>query len=167
MSHRRSQDISRIVGTWEMVEAWNIGDDAKEKTYPWGNPSSGYWVYDPSHHFSLIISPNPALPIPQGPFPNKKHPNQSSWLSPTAPWKVPYELLIETFSTASPFAYFGTYTVVLDEDGLGGTINHHVVADVMRAYTGTVQPRPFRFEGNDVLNVGEPEKYLRKLRRLS
>ena len=27
-----------VLGTWEMVEAWDIGDDPKEpnkKTYPW------------------------------------------------------------------------------------------------------------------------------------
>jgi hypothetical protein len=82
---------------------------------------------------------------------------------------VPYELLIETFSTASPYAYFGTYTVELDSQhpDLGGTINHNVFSDVMRAYTGTIQARPFRFDGPDYLNVGVPGQYLRRLKRLT
>jgi len=159
-----------IIGTWEMVEAWDIGDNpAKptQKTYPWGNPSMGYWVYDTSGHFSLMISQNPALPIPLDPFaiPPKTQPG---WLTPAAPWQVPYELLIETFATASPYAYFGTYTVQMDPESPGsGNILHTVQADVMRAYTGTVQTRPFSFDGKDYLNVGVPGQYLRRLKRLT
>ncbi len=100
-----------IVGTWAMVEAWDIGDnpnDPTEKTYPWGNPPAGYWVYDSSGHFSLMISQNPALAIPADPFSGAPQPG---WLNPTPPWTVPYDLLIATFATASPYAYFGTYTV--------------------------------------------------------
>jgi hypothetical protein len=158
-----------IVGTWAMVEAWDIGDnpsDPTQKTYPWGNPSAGYWVYDSSGHFSLMISQNPALPIPADPFSGSPQPD---WLNPTAPWTVPYDLLISTFATASPYAYFGTYTVELDDHAphLGGTILHTVFSDVMRAYTGTVQSRPFRFDGPDFLNVGVPGQYLRRLQRLT
>ena len=60
-----------IIGTWSMIEAWDIGDDPNDpqkKTYPWGNPSAGYWVFDKSGHFSLMISQNPPLPIPLDPF---------------------------------------------------------------------------------------------------
>lgn len=162
-----------IVGTWALVEAWDIGDDPKhptKKTYPWGNPPAGYWVYDRSGHFSLMISQNPPLAIPAGPFPGTgASSNQPGWLSPSAPWKVPYDLLIETFSTASPYAYFGTYTVQLDSKNpqRGGTISHNVFSDVMRAYTGTVQQRPFVFDGPDYLNVGTPGQYLRRLKRLT
>jgi hypothetical protein len=163
-----AQSLS-IVGTWALVEAWDIGDDPNDptkKTYPWGNPPAGYWVYDRSGHFSLMISQNPPLPIPADPFSGSPQP---SWLSPSAPWTVPYDLLIATFSTASPYAYFGTYTVELDEHDphLGGTILHTVFSDVMRAYTGTVQSRPFRFDGPDYLNVGVPGQYLRRLQRLT
>ena len=60
-----------IIGTWAMVEAYDIGDDSStptQKTYPWGNPSSGYWVFDSAGHFSLMISQNPPLTIPNDPF---------------------------------------------------------------------------------------------------
>jgi hypothetical protein len=166
-----SPDLS-IAGTWALVEAWDIGDDSKDpqkRTYPWGNPPAGYWVYDRSGHFSLMISQNPPLAIPSGPFPSGSQSNEPGWLSPAKPWKVPYEVLMETFSSSSPYAYFGTYTVELDakDPKLGGTIYHNVFSDVMRAYTGTVQARPFRFDGHDYLNVGVPGSYLRRLQRLT
>lgn len=154
-----------IIGTWALVEAWDIGDNVPgQKTYPWGDPPAGYWVYDRSGHFSLMISQNPALPIP-APFSGDP---QSSWLTPVAPWKVPYELLIETFATAQPYAYFGTYAVEMDaEHPEQGNILHTVFSDVMRAYTNTVQTRPFSFDGPDFLNVGVPGEYLRRLKRLT
>lgn len=158
-----------IVGTWSLVEAWDIGDNPKkpkQKTYPWGDPPLGYWVYDAKGHFSLMISRNPALPIPTDPFSNSP---QANWLNPAAPWQVPYPLLIETFATAQPYAYFGTYTVVPDPKApnKGGTIEHQVVSDVLRAYTGTVQSRPFVYDGDDFLNVGVPGQYLRRLKRVT
>ena len=164
-----NENSPSIVGTWALVEAWDIGDnpsDPTQKTYPWGNPPAGYWVYDRSGHFSLMISQNPPLVIPSDPFSGSPQPG---WLNPAAPWTVPYDLLIDTFATASPYAYFGTYTVELDDQNphLGGTILHNVFSDVMRAYTGTVQSRPFRFDGHDFLNVGVPGQYLRRLQRLT
>lgn len=160
-----------VIGTWEMIEAWNIGDDSNNptlKSYPWGNPSAGYWVYDKSGHFSLMISRNPPLPIPTDPFsdPPTAIPN---WLTPNPPWKPPMDLLMDTFSAAQPYAYFGTYTVQLDENHphLGGWLLHNVFSDILRAYTGTVQKRPFLFDGSDYLNIGVPGQYLRRLKRLT
>lgn len=160
-----------VIGTWEMVEAWDIGDDPNHpdrKTYPWGNPSSGYWVYDSSGHFSLMISRNPPLPIPADPFSTSAE-SQPGWLNPDPPWKVPRKLLGDTFVKANPYAYFGTYRVELDDKKphAGGNLVHDVFSDVLRVYTGTRQVRPFAFDGADFLNVGEPGKYLRRLRRLT
>ena len=163
-----STNTPSIIGTWAMVEAWNIETNSAglaQKIYPWGDPPNGYWVYDKKGHFSLMISPNPALPIPADPFSGDPQPG---WLSPASPWKVPYDLLMETFANASPYAYFGTYEVQMDQkDPAQGNILHTVTADVMRAYTGTVQTRPFLFEGPNVINVGEPGVYLRRLQRLT
>jgi acetolactate decarboxylase len=143
-----------ITGTWQLVEAWDIGDDPDDptkKTWPWGDPASGYWAYDASGHFGLQISMNPPLPIPGDP------PNPN-WITPTAP----VELLRETLTPAVYYAYFGTYTV----DDTAGVITHHVVADVLRGYTGTAQPRPFRLAGNDLI-IGDEKTYLRRLVRLT
>jgi len=163
-----SQTQPTVVGTWALVEAWDIGDNPKqptEKTYPWGNPPTGYWVFDTSGHFSLMISENPPLPIPTDPFTGAPQP---SWLTPAAPWKVPYDLLIDTFAKAEPYAYFGTYTVEMNPGNIGsGNLQLTVVSDVMRAYTNTVQTRPFTFDGNDFINIGTPGQYLRRLQRLT
>lgn len=160
-----AQELS-VIGTWEMVEAWNIDDpnDPAKKTYPWGNPSSGYWVYDKSGHFSLMISQNPALPIPK----SSSAEVAPGWLSPTEPWEVPHDLLMESFGPkANPYAYFGTYTIEMSPKKPGsGTIVQNVVADVLRAYTGTVQTRPFSFDGPNYINVGDGT-YLRRLKRLT
>jgi hypothetical protein len=52
-----------IVGCWQMVEAWDLNDPGKPgKSYPWGQPPLGYWVYDPAGNFSVQISINPPLP---------------------------------------------------------------------------------------------------------
>lgn len=162
-----------VIGTWAMIEAWDIGDDPNDpskKTYPWGNNDGmkGYWVYDSSGHFSMIIYPYPALLSPDNPYTGKPQPN---WLHINDPWKVPYETLIESFSTINPYAYFGTYTVEMTGDA-AGSINQVVMADVMRSYIGDNkdQARPFTLEtvdGVDYINVGEEGVYLRKLRRLT
>ena len=162
-----SNELS-VIGTWAMVEAWDIGDDPSDptkKTYPWGNPCLGYWVYDRSGHFSLMISQNPALPIPNG---STGHPSPG-WLSPASPWEVPHDLLMDSFGPkASPYAYFGTYTVEMDQNNPeSGNIVQTVTADVMRAYTNTIQTRPFTFDGHDFINVGVPGQYLRRLQRLT
>ena len=101
-----------------------------------------------------MISQNPALPIPEDPFTCNAQPD---WLSPCAPWEVPHNLLLDTFSKANPYAYFGTYTVEMDTcNPTNGNIIHEVFADVMRAYTGNKQIRPFSFDGPNIKNIGTP-----------
>jgi acetolactate decarboxylase len=145
-----------VVGTWQMVEAWDIGDDPNDPTkvtYPWGNPPSGYWVYDSSGNFGLQISLNPPLPIPDG---------NANWLTPTPPWEAPCDLLRQSLTPNVYYAYFGTYTV----DYAGGTINQQVFTDVLRSYTGTAQPRPFRLSGGDLI-IGDEKSYIRRFKRLT
>jgi acetolactate decarboxylase len=152
-----------VVGSWQMVEAWDIGDDPNDptkKTYPWGNPPSGYWVYDPSGHFGLQISLNPPLPIPAG---------NASWLTPAPPWEAPCDLLRQSLTPNVYYAYFGTYTVDYTPDAGGsvkGTIVQQVFTDVLRQYTGTPQPRPFELAGQDLI-VGDGVTYVRRFKRLS
>ena len=142
-----------VIGTWSLVEAWDADDpaDPSRRTHPWGDPPAGYWVFDHSGHFSLMISRNPPLPRSTG-----------SLLVDAV-----REFVVETFVTARPYAYFGTYTVEPGADADRGTLLLAVTSDVLRAYTGTVQRRKFVFDGPDHLNVGEPGAYLRRLRRLT
>jgi acetolactate decarboxylase len=149
-----------VVGTWEMIEAWDIGDVASDPTlitYPWGNPPSGYWVYDSSGNFGLQISLNPPLPIPGG---------NSNWLTP--PPEPPCDLLRQSLTPNVYYAYFGTYTVdyTFVDGSVKGTINQQVFTDVLRSYTGTAQPRPFRLTGQEMI-IGDEKSYIRRFKRLT
>ncbi|HWW62646.1 MAG TPA: lipocalin-like domain-containing protein [Thermoanaerobaculia bacterium] len=136
-----------VVGCWQMVEAWNKDTPTSPPTYPWGNPPLGYWVFDPAGNASVMISINPPL--------SNLSPPANGW------WSISIrEEMAASFSNT--FAYFGTYTV----DTAGSTININVVADVLRQYNGTVQPRPYKLEG-DYLSVGDLKTWLRKLKRVA
>ena len=140
-----------IVGCWQMVEAWNINDPKKpeDKTYPWGQPPLGYWVYDPAGNVSVQISINPPLPNVDVTTPN--------WWDLAS---IVTDSMIASFDNY--MAYFGTYTV----DYESGTVTHNVTTDVLRAYTGTAQPRPFKIVDGELL-IGDPTSYIRRFQRVA
>ena len=80
-----------IIGCWKMVELWDVDDNGK-KTYSFGNPPLGYWVYDTSGNVSVQISMNPPLPL---------LPNGYDNLS-----KADLVAMLNAY-----MAYFGTYVV--------------------------------------------------------
>ncbi len=141
-----------IVGCWQMVEAWNINDPSKpdDKTYPWGQPPLGYWVYDPAGNAVVTISINPAL---------SNIPNSVNWWDMTS--DSVNSAMQATFDNC--YAYWGTYTVDYTE----GVVTVNVVADLLRAYTGTPQPRPFKFDENGDLVIGDPTSYIRRFKRVA
>jgi hypothetical protein len=144
-----------IVGCWQMTEAWDMNDPGKPgKSYPWGQPPLGYWVYDPAGNFSVMISINPALGVV-----TVDTSGDSSW------WDVGQQLVTDMSASFDNFyAYFGTYTV----DYGTGIVTHHVVADVLRAYTNTAQPRPFELTNdNNTLIIGDQTTYLRQFNRVA
>lgn len=136
-----------IAGCWQMIEAWDMNDPGKPgKSYPWGNPPLGYWVYDTAGNVSVQISINPALPIVD-----------ASW------WtlgKTANDEMLASFNNY--MAYFGTYTV----DYTAGTVTHNVTTDVLRQYTGTAQARPFQIVGDELL-IGDNQTYLRRFKRVA
>ncbi|MFL6244821.1 MAG: lipocalin-like domain-containing protein, partial [Thermoanaerobaculia bacterium] len=136
-----------IAGCWQMIEAWDMNDPGKPgKSYPWGNPPLGYWVYDTAGNVSVQISINPALPIVD-----------ASW------WtlgKTANDEMLASFNNY--MAYFGTYTV----DYAAGTVTHNVTTDVLRQYTGTAQARPFQIVGDELL-IGDNQTYLRRFKRVA
>lgn len=138
-----------IVGCWQMVEAWNINNPGDPKTYPWGQPPLGYWVYDPAGNVSVQISINP--PLPNVDF------STSNWWDVAAPAT---SSMIASFDNY--MAYFGTYTV----DESNGTITHNVVTDVLRQYTATAQVRPFKLVDGELL-IGDGTTYLRRFKRVA
>jgi hypothetical protein len=146
-----SNNFGPLVGSWQMFEAYDIGDNVPgQVTYPWGQPPLGYWVYDSAGNFALQISINPALPVVIA----------SSW------WDMRTDPALQgmTESFDNYMAYFGTYKV----DYTTLIITHTVVADVLRAYTGIPQDRPFKLEDdNNTLIIGDPTSYIRKFKRVA
>ena len=137
-----------------MVEAYDIDDPGKPgKSYPWGDPPLGYWVYDPAGNFSVQISINPPLPLVT------VNAGDNSW------WDVGQTLTSDmTASFDNYYAYFGTFTVDYEK----GMVTHNVVTDVLRAYTGTAQQRPFKLECDDnELVIGDPTSYIRRFKRVA
>lgn len=136
-----------IAGCWQMVEAWDLNDPGKPgKSYPWGNPPLGYWVYDTAGNVSVQISINPALSAVT-----------DSW------WtlgKTANDYMVESFNNY--MAYFGTYTV----DYESNTVTNNVTTDVLRQYTGTAQPRPFKIVDGELL-IGDGVNYLRRFKRVA
>ncbi|HET7435696.1 MAG TPA: lipocalin-like domain-containing protein [Thermoanaerobaculia bacterium] len=144
-----SSSSETIVGCWQMVEAWDVNDPNKpnDKTYTWGQPPLGYWVYDPAGNVSVQISINPPLPDV----------NQNWWTLTT---EVVNQSMIASFNNY--YAYFGTYTVDYDS----GMVTHNVTTDVLRVYTGTAQPRPFKIVAGELL-IGDEVTYLRRFKRVA
>jgi hypothetical protein len=148
----KKQDFGPIVGSWQMVEAWDMNPDPNDskkqvKSYPWGNPPLGYWVYDSAGNVSVQISINPPLP------------------AVTAPWwtmgaTTANDAMLASFNNY--MAYFGTYTVDYKE----GVVTANVTTDVLRQYTGTDQPRPFKLV-KDQLLIGDLKTYLRRFKRVA
>lgn len=136
-----------IVGCWQMVEAWDMNDPGKPgKSYPWGNPPLGYWVYDTAGNVSVQISINPPL----------SQVTDSWWdLGATA-----NGYMQQSFDNY--MAYFGTYTV----DYASGTVTHNVTTDVLRQYTGTAQARPFKIVNGELL-IGDGKTYLRRFKKVA
>ena len=92
----KKKDFGPIVGSWQMVEAWDMNDPGKPgKSYPWGNPPLGYWVYDSAGNVSVQISINPPLPIVD-----------AAWWTMG---KTANDDMLASFNNY--MAYFGTYTV--------------------------------------------------------
>jgi hypothetical protein len=141
------KDFGPIVGSWQMIEAWDMNDPGKPgKSYPWGKPPLGYWVYDAAGNVSVQISINPPLPLVDAPW-----------------WTMGGSAVDDMLASFNNYlAYFGTYTV----DYEGGTVTHNVVTDVLRQYTGTAQARPFKIVRGELL-IGDGKTYLRRFKRVA
>jgi hypothetical protein len=116
------------------------------KSYPWGNPPLGYWVYDSAGNVSVQISINPPLPLVD-----------AAWWTMG---KTANDDMLASFNNY--MAYFGTYTV----DYESGVVTANVITDVLRQYTGTPQPRPFKIVRGELL-IGDGKTYLRRFKRVA
>ena len=128
-----------LAGTWKLVSAEDKDPNTgKWVPYTFGNPPSGYFIYDASGHCSVQIMTTPPVAL-------------ASKDNPT-----PAEAL-DIFNNY--IAYYGTWTVV------GGEIHQQVEGAWDPSQVGTDQKRPFELDGNTLI-IGDQVTYRRTLKRV-
>lgn len=130
----------QIVGTWKLISA----EDRKSPSDPWvpytfGNPPSGYFIYDATGHASIQIMTTPPQKIatPDSPTPDEALAIFNNYI-----------------------AYYGTYTI--DQQNI--TVQVEGAWDPSQV--GTAQARPYQLDG-DTLIIGDQITYKRTLTRVT
>jgi lipocalin-like protein len=127
-----------VIGTWNLISAEDKDPNTgKWKKYTFGNPPSGYFIYDATGHASIQIMTTPPVNIatPDSPTPDEA---------------------LEIFNNY--IAYYGTYTV--DETN----ITVHVEGAWDPSQVGTDQVRPYQLRGDELI-IGDQVTYKRVLKR--
>ncbi|HVQ38836.1 MAG TPA: lipocalin-like domain-containing protein [Pyrinomonadaceae bacterium] len=129
----------QLVGTWRLISAEDVDPNTgKWVPYTFGNPPSGYFIYDATGHASIQIMTTPPVSI----------------ASPDNP--TPEEALA-IFN--GYIAYYGTYTV----DDVNISVQVEGAWDPSQV--GTDQARPYQLTG-DTLIIGDQTTYKRTLERV-
>lgn len=133
----------QLVGTWKLISA----EDKDPNTGQWipytfGNPPSGYFIYDATGHASIQIMTTPPQVIDTTGNPPQANPTPDQALA-----------IFNNY-----IAYYGTYTV--DETN----ISVQVEGAWDPTQVGTSQVRPYELQG-DTLIIGDQVTYKRTLQR--
>jgi len=130
---------SQLVGTWRLISAEDVDPDTGQWVpYTFGNPPSGYFIYDNTGHASIQIMTTPPQTIAN-------------------PKKVTPEEALAIFNAY--IAYYGTYTV----DSANITVQ--VEGSLNPTQVGSAQVRPYQLSG-DTLIIGDQVTYKRTLTRV-
>jgi len=127
-----------VIGTWNLISAEDKDPTTgKWKKYTFGNPPSGYFIYDATGHASIQIMTTPPVKIatPDSPTPDEA---------------------LEIFNNY--IAYYGTYTV--DESNI--TVQVEGAWDPSQV--GTAQVRPYELRSDELI-IGDQVTYKRVLKR--
>ena len=136
-SHTNSQ--SQVIGTWRLISAEDKDPNTgKWVPYTFGNPPSGYFIYDATGHASVQIMTTPPQTIatPDSPTPDEALAIFNAYI-----------------------AYYGSYTV----DSANITVQVEGALDPSQV--GTAQARPYELSG-DTLIIGDQVTYKRTLKRV-
>jgi Lipocalin-like domain len=118
-------DSNPFVGTWKLI-SWEVTQSDGTIQYPYGKDVIGYLIYTDDGYMSAeIMDPDRQQSDPNFPLE-----------FPTAQ-TLPDADRARAYSTY--LSYCGTYTVKAN------TVTHHVKAGLIPSWTGSEQPRPFRF----------------------
>jgi len=139
-SEKSHSEQNQVIGTWKLISA----EDVNPKTGQWvpytfGNPPSGYFIYDDTGHASIQIMTTPPQQI-----------------ATTDDGPTPAEALA-IFNAY--IAYYGSYTV----DSANITVQVEGALDPSQV--GTAQVRPYEVSG-DTLIIGDQVTYKRTLKRM-
>jgi hypothetical protein len=129
----------QVVGTWKLISA----EDRAAASDPWipytfGNPPSGYFVYDATGHASIQIMTTPPQKI----------------ATPDSPTPAEALAIFNGY-----IAYYGTYTVDVKN------ITVQVEGAWDPSQVGSSQARPYQVKG-DKLIIGDQVTYKRTLKRM-
>ena len=136
-SHKNSKN--QVVGTWRLISAEDKDPNTgKWVPYTFGNPPSGYFIYDATGHASVQIMTTPPQQIatPDSPTPDEALAIFNAYI-----------------------AYYGTYTV----DSANITVQVEGALDPSQV--GTAQVRPYKLSGNTLI-IGDQVTYKRTLERV-
>lgn len=129
----------QIVGTWKLISAEDVDPNTgKWVPYTFGNPPSGYFIYDATGHASIQIMTTPPVPL----------------ASPDNPTPAEALAIFNAY-----IAYYGTYTV----DDVNISVQVEGAWDPSQV--GTNQARPYELSG-DTLIIGDQKTYKRTLERV-
>lgn len=128
-----------IIGTWKLISA----EDRNSASDPWvpytfGNPPSGYFIYDATGHGSIQIMTTPPQSI----------------ATPDSPTPAEALAIFNGY-----IAYYGTYTIDATN------ITEQVEGAWDPTQVGSAQVRPYTLSG-DTLIIGDQITYKRTLQRV-
>ncbi len=125
------EESNPFVGTWKLV-SWEVKQPDGTIQHPFGKDVVGYLIYTADGYMSAeIMDPDRRQSDPHFP------------LQTAAAQTRPESDRVRAYDTY--LSYCGTYTVE------GNTLTHHVKAGLIPSWTGSEQPRPFRFAAGRLL----------------
>ncbi len=124
-------DSNSFVGTWKLV-SWEVRQPDGTLHHPYGRDVVGYLTYTAEGYMSAEI---------MDPDRQQSHPGFPLELATSQ--TLPDPDRARAYSTY--VSYCGTYTVE------GNTVTHHVKAGLIPSWTGSEQPRLFRFDGGRLI----------------
>ncbi len=128
-------EFSPFVGTWKLV-SWEVTQPDGTIHYPYGRDVVGYLIYTADGYVSAEIMD-----------PDRRQSDSHFPLEMAAAQTLPDSDRARAYSTY--VSYCGTYSVE------GDTLVHHVKAGLIPSWTGSAQPRPFKFDhGRLIIGAG-------------
>lgn len=139
-ARRTMPNAHDLIGTWRGVR-YEVWDDRGRISTPFGDPISGYAVFDATGHAFIQMMRTPPV---------------QRFAAPGAPTAAELEAAFSAFA-----AYYGPYTI----DDRASTFTIQVEGSNMPAYTGSEQVRRFQIHG-DTLKLGIAGEYQATLLRV-